>query len=298
MTFKSGFIALIGRPNAGKSTLLNAILQTKVAIMSNKPQTTRNIIQGIKTTDTAQFIFIDTPGIHKPKSELGRQMSKSAFRSAFGVDVIYFLADASAPHGHGDHFILERLNEMETPVFLLLNKIDLLSKEELILCLTQWQAIYPFAEIIPISAKKENNLDTLLSVTETYLQEGVKYYPDEQITDHGDRFMMGELIREKVLHLTREEIPHSIAVMVDELKIKKESIQLHATIYVERDSQKGIVIGKQGAMLKEIGSRAREEMEAMFGKYVFVELFVRVEKDWRNRERMLQQLGYQDEELS
>lgn len=296
MSFKSGFIALIGRPNAGKSTLLNAILQTKVAIMSNKPQTTRNIIQGIKTTETAQFVFIDTPGIHKPKSELGKQMSKSALSSAFGVDVVYFLADASAPYGKGDEFILNHLKEMDVPVFLLLNKIDLLRKEELILALNQWQEVYPFAELIPISAKKEDNIHTLLSVTESYLKEGVKYYPDDQVSDHSDRFMMGELVREKVLHLTSEEVPHSVAVVVDELKWKKESIVLHATIYVERDSQKGIIIGKQGAMLKEIGTRAREEMETMFGKRVYLELFVRVEKDWRNRERILRRLGYQDED--
>ena len=296
MSFKSGFIALIGRPNAGKSTLLNAILQTKVAIMSNKPQTTRNVIQGIKTTEHAQYIFIDTPGIHKPKHELGRQMSKSALNSAFGVDVVYFLADASKPYGRGDAFILENLKQMQIPVFLLLNKIDLLTKEELILALQSWQEVYEFSEIIPLSARKEDNLATLLQVTDQYLKEGTKYYPDDTISDHSDRFMIGELIREKVLHLTSEEIPHSVAVIIDELKWKKESIAIHATIYVERDSQKGIIIGKQGSLLKEVGTKAREEMEAMFGKKVYLELFVRVEKDWRNRQRILQRLGYSDED--
>ncbi len=296
MSFKSGFIALIGRPNAGKSTLLNAILQTKVAIMSNKPQTTRNVIQGIKTTEHAQYIFIDTPGIHKPKHELGRQMSKSALNSAFGVDVVYFLADASKPYGRGDAFILESLKQMQIPVFLLLNKIDLLTKEELILALQSWQEVYEFSEIIPLSARKEDNLATLLQVTDQYLKEGTKYYPDDTISDHSDRFMIGELIREKVLHLTSEEIPHSVAVIIDELKWKKESIAIHATIYVERDSQKGIIIGKQGSLLKEVGTKAREEMEAMFGKKVYLELFVRVEKDWRNRQRILQRLGYSDED--
>lgn len=296
MSFKSGFIALIGRPNAGKSTLLNAIMQTKVAIMSNKPQTTRNVIQGIKTTEHAQYIFIDTPGIHKPKHELGRQMSRSALNSAFGVDVVYFLADASKPYGRGDAFILDNLKQMQVPVFLLLNKIDLLTKEELILALQSWQDVYEFQEIIPLSARKENNIETLLQVTDQYLKEGTKYYPDDTISDHSDRFMIGELIREKVLHLTSEEIPHSVAVIIDELKWKKESIAIHATIYVERDSQKGIIIGKQGSLLKEVGTKAREEMETMFGKKVYLELFVRVEKDWRNRQRILQRLGYNDED--
>lgn len=292
MSFKSGFIALIGRPNAGKSTLLNAILQEKVAIMSNKPQTTRDVVHGILTVEDAQFIFIDTPGVHKPQHELGRQMSRSAMNSAFGTDVIYFMANAQQPYGRGDEFILNGLKDMDTPVFLLLNKIDLLSKEELIKCLNNWQEKFPFAEIIPISAKKEKNLDALLNVTKSYLKEGEMYYPKGQITDHSDRFMIAELIREKVLILTNEEVPHSVFVRIDKCDFQKTKVVIHASIVVDRDSQKGIIIGKQGSMLKNIGTMARDEMETLLGKKVYLDLFVRVEKDWRNKNRTLKELGY------
>lgn len=294
MSFKSGFITLIGRPNAGKSTLLNALLHEKVAIMSSKPQTTRDVVQGILSDEEAQLVFIDTPGVHKPQHELGRQMSRAALSSAYGVDVIYFLADGTSPYGRGDEFILNNIKEYGVPVFLLLTKIDLLSKEELLATLTKWQDVYEFAEIIPISAKKENNLDTLIKVTKGYLKEGEPFYPIGQITDHSERFMCGEMIREKVLQLTEEEVPHSVFVVIDEMKFDRNKCSIHASIVVERDSQKGIIIGKGGAMLKEIGLRARQDIEQMLGKKVYLELFVRVEKDWRNKNRTLTELGYME----
>ena len=294
MSTKSGFITLLGRPNAGKSTLLNALLKEKVAIMSNKPQTTRDVIQGILTKGDTQFIFIDTPGVHKPQHELGRQMSKAALSSAYGVDVIYFLADATSPYGRGDEFILNNIKDYGVPVFLLLTKLDLLTKEELLNTVATWQDRFDFTEIIPISAKKSNNLDTLLKVTEEYLKEGAWFYPEGQITDHSERFMVGEMIREKVLLLTEEEVPHSVFVAVDEMKFSRSKCSIHASIVVDRDSQKGIIIGKGGAMLKKIGALSREDIEAMLGVSVYLELHVRVEKDWRNRERTLVELGYME----
>lgn len=296
MSYKSGFIALIGRPNAGKSTLINSILNEKIAIMSSKPQTTRDVVQGILTTEDAQYIFIDTPGVHKPQHELGRQMSKSALNSAYGVDVILFMADATKEYGRGDEFILENIKSYNTPVFLLLNKIDLLSKEELIACLTKWQEVFNFAEIIPLSAKKNDNIETLLSVIKGYLKEGEKFYPEGQITDHSERFMIGELVREKVLLLTNEEVPHSVFVRVDDMKFERKKVHIHASIVVDRDSQKGIIIGKGGSMLKKIGELSRIDMEEMFGMKVFLELFVRVEKDWRNKNKTLTELGYLNKE--
>lgn len=294
MSFKSGFITLIGRPNAGKSTLLNALLHEKVAIMSSKPQTTRDVVQGILTDDEAQIVFIDTPGVHKPQHELGRQMSKAAINSAYGVDVIYFLADATSPYGRGDEFILRNIKDFGAPVFLLLTKIDLLNKEELLDVLLKWQNVFEFAEIIPISAKKEDNLETLLKVTKGYLKEGEMFYPSGQITDHSEKFMCGEMIREKVLQLTNEEVPHSVFVVIDEMKFDRNKCSIHASIVVERDSQKGIIIGKGGSMLKQIGLLARQDIEAMLGKKVYLELFVRVEKDWRNKNRTLTELGYME----
>lgn len=294
MSFKSGFITLIGRPNAGKSTLLNALLHEKVAIMSSKPQTTRDVVQGILTDEEAQLVFIDTPGVHKPQHELGRQMSRAAINSAYGVDVIYFLADATKEYGRGDEFILNNIKDFGAPVFLLLTKIDLMPKDKLLDTLMKWQSVFEFAEIIPISAKMEDNLDTLISVTKGYLKEGELFYPEGQITDHSEKFMCGEMIREKVLQLTEEEVPHSVFVVIDEMKFDRSKCHIHASIVVERDSQKGIIIGKGGSMLKQIGLLARQDIEAMLGKKVYLELFVRVEKDWRNKNRTLTELGYME----
>lgn len=289
---KSGFVALLGRPNAGKSTLLNALLGQKVAIVSDKPQTTRNAIRGILSEQDSQIIFIDTPGIHKPHHQLGQHMNKEAMAHASGVDVVYLLVDASQEFGGGDEFMLEKLQQLNLPTFLIVNKVDLLSKEQLLKLLLAYQKRYNFKEIIPISALKQENLDRLLMVTKQYLPEGVKYYPDDVVCDYPEQFIICELIREKLLMLTKEEIPHSLAVVLDKIKKHREVLYINATILVDRDSQKGMVIGKQGALLKQVGTLARGELETILGSKVFLELYVRVEKDWRNRRAKLLQLGY------
>ena len=294
---KSGFVALIGRPNAGKSTLLNALVQQKVAIISPKPQTTRNSIRAIRTDADSQIIFVDTPGIHKPKHELGTQMNKEAYSAASGVDLIYDLVDGSVPFGSGDEFVLNTLRQMHLPVYLILNKIDLLEKEQLIDLLLAWQRRMDFKEIIPISAKTQNNLDQLIEVTKNDLTDGVQYYPADQICDYPEQFIMAEIIREKVLLLTEEEVPHSVAVVIERIRKNREHLIINAMILVERDSQKGIIIGKQGRMIKQIGTLAREELQGLLGEPIFLELFVRVEKDWRNKKAKLQQLGYIQTEL-
>lgn len=294
---KSGFVALIGRPNAGKSTLLNALVQQKVAIISPKPQTTRNSIRAIRTDADSQIIFVDTPGIHKPKHELGTQMNKEAYSAASGVDLIYYLVDGSVPFGSGDEFVLNTLRQMHLPVYLILNKIDLLEKEQLIDLLLAWQRRMDFKEIIPISAKTQNNLDQLIEVTKNDLTDGVQYYPADQICDYPEQFIMAEIIREKVLLLTEEEVPHSVAVVIERIRKNRDHLIINAMILVERDSQKGIIIGKQGRMIKQIGTLAREELQGLLGEPIFLELFVRVEKDWRNKKAKLQQLGYIQTEL-
>ena len=295
---KSGFVALIGRPNAGKSTLLNALVQQKVAIISPKPQTTRNSIRAIRTDADSQIIFVDTPGIHKPKHELGTQMNKEAYSAASGVDLIYYLVDGSVPFGSGDEFVLNTLRQMHLPVYLILNKIDLLEKEQLIDLLLAWQQRMDFKEIIPISAKTQNNLDQLIEVTKNDLTDGVQYYPADQVCDYPEQFIMAEIIREKVLLLTEEEVPHSVAVVIERIRKNREHLIINAMILVERDSQKGIIIGKQGRMIKQIGTLAREELQGLLGEPIFLELFVRVEKDWRNKKAKLQQLGYIQTELA
>ena len=294
---KSGFVALIGRPNAGKSTLLNALVQQKVAIISPKPQTTRNSIRAIRTDADSQIIFVDTPGIHKPKHELGTQMNKEAYSAASGVDLIYYLVDGSVPFGSGDEFVLNTLRQMPLPVYLILNNIDLLEKEQLIDLLLAWQQRMDFKEISPISAKTQNNLDQLIEVTKNDLTDGVQYYPADQVCDYPEQFIMAEIIREKVLLLTEEEVPHSVAVVIERIRKNREHLIINAMILVERDSQKGIIIGKQGRMIKQIGTLAREELQGLLGEPIFLELFVRVEKDWRNKKAKLQQLGYIQTEL-
>ena len=294
---KSGFVALIGRPNAGKSTLLNALVQQKVAIISPKPQTTRNSIRAIRTDADSQIIFVDTPGIHKPKHELGTQMNKEAYSAASGVDLIYYLVDGSVPFGSGDEFVLNTLRQMHLPVYLILNKIDLLEKEQLIDLLLAWQQRMDFKEIIPISAKTQNNLDQLIEATKNDLTDGVQYYPADQVCDYPEQFIMAEIIREKVLLLTEEEVPHSVAVVIERIRKNREHLIINAMILVERDSQKGIIIGKQGRMIKQIGTLAREELQGLLGEPIFLELFVRVEKDWRNKKAKLLQLGYIQTEL-
>lgn len=296
--YKSGFISIIGRPNVGKSTFLNHVIGQKIAIMSDKPQTTRNKVQGVYTTDDAQMIFIDTPGIHKPKHKLGDFMMKIAQNTLKEVDVILFMINVEEGLGKGDHFIIEKLKGVKTPVFLILNKIDQIHPDALLPMIQQYNDLFPFAATVPISALEGNNVDNLLQLLKDQLPEGPQFYPADQITDHPERFIVSELIREKVLHLTREEIPHSIAVVIDKMERKQEKdlIDVIATIIVERDSQKGIVIGKQGSMLKEVGKRSRVDIENLLGSKVYLELWVKVQKDWRNRSSTLRDFGFSDDE--
>lgn len=290
---RSGFVAIVGRPNVGKSTLLNQIVGQKIAIMSDKPQTTRNKIQGVYTGDGVQIVFLDTPGIHKPNSRLGEHMVKSATDALKEVDAVLFLVDASAGPGGGDRYIIEQLSSVRTPVILGLNKIDLVHPEALLPLIAQYKDLYSFAEIIPFSAKLGNNVSTLLEQFVRYLPEGPQYYPDDQVTDRPEQFVCAELIREQILRLTREEIPHSVAVTIEDMNVRENGIvDISALIYVERDSQKPIVIGKNGALLKRIGEEARKEMERLLGSKIFLTLWVKVKKDWRNSDRVLSDLGF------
>ncbi|MBE1443271.1 GTPase Era [Paenibacillus sp. OAS669] len=294
--FKSGFVAIIGRPNVGKSTLMNHVIGQKIAIMSDKPQTTRNKIHGVYTTNDSQIVFLDTPGIHKPQSKLGDYMMKIAESSLSEVDAVLFLIDVVEGIGGGDRFIIENLKRIKTPVILVMNKIDQVQPEELLPVITEYKDLYPFAEIVPISAKQGNNVNTLLEQIVKYLPEGPQYYPADQVTDHPEQFVCAELIREKILHLTREEVPHSIAVAIEDMKVEENGVvHISAVIYVERDSQKGIIIGKKGALLKEVGQKARQDIEALLGSKTFLELWVKVKKDWRNQERVLRDLGFRNE---
>lgn len=295
--YKSGFVSIIGRPNVGKSTFLNRIIGQKIAIMSDKPQTTRNKIQGVYTENDAQVIFIDTPGIHKPKHKLGEFMVKMAQTTLKEVDIVLFMVNAVEGFGRGEEFIIEKLKETKQPVFLVINKIDQLHPEQLLELIDQYRKLHEFAEIVPISALDGNNVDALIGTIKKYLPEGPQYYPENQVTDHPERFIIAELIREKVLHLTREEVPHSVAVVIDAIQ-KREggAVYINATIVVERASQKGIIIGKQGKMLKEVGKRARFDIEALLGSKVFLEVWVKVQKDWRNKMSQLRDLGFREDE--
>lgn len=293
--FRSGFVAIIGRPNVGKSTLMNTILGQKIAIMSNKPQTTRNKIQGVYTTNSGQVIFVDTPGIHKPKNKLGDFMVNVASRTLKEVDLILFVVDVKEGLGAGDQWIMDHLEGVKTPVFLILNKIDLVHPEELLPIIEQYNARFSFSEIIPVSASQGNNVTHMLEQIMSYLPEGPQYYPTDQITDHPERFVVAELIREKILDLTDEEIPHSIAVEIEEMKERNnDTVYISAVIYTERDSQKKILIGKKGEMLKNIGSKARRDIEALLGSKAFLDLWIKVKKDWRNQARQLRNFGYRE----
>jgi GTP-binding protein Era len=296
--FRSGFVALIGRPNVGKSTLMNHVVGQKVAIMSDKPQTTRNKIRGVYTSDRGQIIFLDTPGIHKPHSKLGELLVRTAKNALEEVDLVLFLIDAAEGYGPGDRFIMENLKGLKTPIFLVVNKIDQVQPDQLLPLIDQYRNQFAFAEVVPVSALQGNNTGTLIELIFQYLPEGPQYYPSDQVTDHPERFIMGELIREKVLELTREEVPHSVAVVVEEIKKRenKDLIDVRATIYTERPSQKGILIGKKGSLLKEVGKRARIEMERLLGTQIFLELWVKVKKDWRDEEYLLRQFGYTEED--
>lgn len=294
---KSGFVAIVGRPNVGKSTLLNRIVGQKIAIMSDKAQTTRNKIQGVYTTDQAQLIFIDTPGIHKPKHRLGDFMVETAYSALREVDAVLFMIAADEKRGRGDDFIIERLKNVDSPVYLIINKIDKVHPDELFGIIDDYRQQLDFKEIIPISATEGNNFETLMTTLVDQMPEGPQYFPDDQITDHPEYFIVSELIREKVLLLTRDEVPHSVAVVVDSMKRNEnDKVHIQATIIVERDSQKGIIIGKGGKMLKDIGTKARREIELLLGDKVFLELWVKVQKDWRDKQTYLTDYGYKKED--
>ncbi|RXA63447.1 GTPase Era [Enterococcus casseliflavus] len=296
-THKSGFVAIVGRPNVGKSTLLNRVVGQKIAIMSDKAQTTRNKIQGVYTTDDAQLIFIDTPGIHKPKHRLGDFMVETAYSALREVDMTLFMISADQKRGKGDDFIIERLRQSQTPVFLVINKIDKVHPDALLAIIEDYSSQMDFAEIVPISATEGNNFETLMKLLIDEMQEGPQYFPEDQITDHPEYFIVSELVREKVLLLTRDEVPHSVAVVVDSMKRDhNDKVHIQATIIVERDSQKGIIIGKGGKMLKQIGTKARLDIEHLLDDKVFLELWVKVQKDWRDKQTFLTDYGYRKDE--
>ncbi len=290
--FRSGYVALIGRPNVGKSTLLNTVLGEKVAIVTPKPQTTRNRITGIKTLPDAQIIFIDTPGIHKPRQKLGEAMNRVAYESLEEVDIVLLMVEPEAP-GSGDLFVLERIKPVDKPVFLLINKVDIVKKPEVLPIIEAYSKLHPFREIIPLSALKRNGIDELIGTIIKYLPEGPKLYPNDIVTDQMERFMASEIIREKVIEATMEEVPYSAAVEVEEWSEREDGVVfIRANIYIEREGQKGIIIGKQGLRLKSIGSKARHDIESLLGTRVFLELWIKIRKDWRSDERILRELGF------
>jgi GTPase len=288
--FKSGFISIVGRPNVGKSTLLNALLGEKIAIISDKPQTTRNRILGIVTLPSAQMVFMDTPGIHKPMHRMNEVMVKTALATYNEVDVVLMMVEATEKPGGGDRFIIESLANVRKPVFLLINKADLVKKEALLPLMQEYSRLYAFAEIIPVSALK-GDLGGLVEAILKRLPRGPKYFPDDQLTDQPERFVVSEIIREKVFELTKDEIPYSTAVIIEDMKEEPDITRITATIYVERDSQKGILIGKGGAMLKKIGTLARLDAEKLLGVKIFMTLWVKVKKGWRESDAMLRNIG-------
>lgn len=292
--FLSGFVAIIGRPNVGKSTLLNRILGQKIAITSNKPQTTRNRILGIHNFPGGQTLFVDTPGIHKAKGKLNRFMVDQAIGACSDVDLILFLVEANDTPGGGDEYILKLLDQSSVPVFLIINKIDLVKPPQLLHLIQQYAERFKFAEVVPISAKGGDGVPEMLQAVKPFLTEGPQYYPDDMLTDQPERFIVAEMVREKIMRCTSEEIPYGVGVRVDsfEEKTDKNLVVIHATIHVERDSHKKIIVGKGGLMIRTVGQEARKDIERLLGTRVFLELFVRVDKDWSQNERMLRELGY------
>jgi len=292
--YKSGFVAVIGRPNVGKSTLMNNMIGQKVAIMSDKPQTTRNKIMGVLTQEDAQILFIDTPGIHKPKHKLGEYMMREAEGSLREVEVILFVVDATEELGPGERYILDNLGGIRTPVILTVNKIDKIDKKKLLPIIEKYTSQFNFAAVVPISALDHTNFESLISEIKKYLEPGPQYYPEDMITDQPERLVIAELIREKVLHLTKEEIPHAILVDIEEITTRpNDDLYVRAVIYVERDSQKGIVIGAGGRLLKDIGRLARGDIENLLGSKVYLDLWVKVKKDWRNKANVLKNFGFE-----
>lgn len=291
---KSGFVSLVGRPNVGKSTLLNSIVGKKVAITSNKPQTTRNIIEGIYNDKDTQIVFVDTPGIHKPKYKLGKYLNKQAYYSINDVDIVVLLVDGSEELGKGDLYIIEKLKEINKPVILVINKIDKIKKEDILLKIAEYKDLYPFKEIVPLSALKKDNIKTLVDVLTKYLPDNIKYFDDDTYTNKQLEFLVSEIVREKVFNLTKEDVPHSVTCVVEQIKKEKNNYSINVAIIVDRDSLKKIIIGKQGNMIKEIGIEARKDLEELLENKVYLELFVKTIKDWRDKEKYLQEFGFKD----
>lgn len=291
---KSGFVSFVGRPNVGKSTLLNTIIGKKVAIATNKPQTTRNLIQGIYNDSDSQIVFVDTPGIHKPNNKLGSVLNRQAYYTFDEVDIVVLLVDGSEQLGTGDKFVIERLKEVKQPVILVINKIDKLSKEQIYLKIKEYSELYDFKEIIPLSAIKNSNVKELIKVLKEYLPVGEQMFDEELYTNSSERFMISEMIREKVFNLTEQEVPHSLTCVVEEMKFNRNSVSIIASIIVDRDSLKKIIIGARGSKIKQIGIEARKDIENLLGKKVFLELYVRTIEKWRDKEKYLMEFGYYD----
>lgn len=298
-TFHSGFVSLIGRPNVGKSTLMNLLIGEKISIISSKPQTTRNKIQTILTNDNMQVVFVDTPGIHKANSKLGDYMVKSAETSLNDVDIVLYLVEPYEKIKDSDKAIIERLQKVNTPVFLIINKMDTVDKPELLKVMENYSKLYNFAEIIPLSALKGKNYEILLETINKYLPEGPKYFPEDMITDQPEKQIVSEIIREKALYLLQDEIPHGIAVEITSMKLRKnkEIMDIDATIYCERETHKGIIIGKQGSMLKKIGSNARHDIQRFLGNQINLQIWIKVKKDWRDSDFLLKNFGYDSKNI-
>lgn len=292
---KSGFISLIGRPNVGKSTLLNAILGTKLAITSSKPQTTRDSLQGVYTEGDTQLVFIDTPGIHKPKTKLGRYINNEAYSNMIDTSLLAWVVDVTEPFGKGDEFVLEKIKEANLPTILILNKVDRIPREEVLPIISSYQEKYSFEHIIPVSAYKKENLNELIKVMKEYAKEEFWYYEEDDLTNKNMNYLITERIREKIFRLTDEEIPYSTAVIIEHMEKRKNATYIIANIIVDRDAVKKIIIGKHGSKIKEIGMKAREEIEELLGEKVFLELFVKTVKKWRDNEKYLTEFGYEKE---
>ena len=297
-TYRSGFVAIVGRPNVGKSTFMNRMIGEKIAIMSSKAQTTRNKIQGIYTDDNAQIVFVDTPGIHKPHNELDEYMDQAALSTFNEVDAILFMISGIDKKGPGDQYIMDQLKNVKKPVYLVVNKIDAIHPDDLLPMIEQYRHELDFKGVYPISALEGNNVPEMLKELEQTLPEGPQYYPEDQLTDHPEYFVIGELIREKILELTHEEVPHSVAVVVERMKDRvNDKLQIEANIIVERDGQKRIIIGQKGSIIKEIGIRSRREIEALLGEKVNLKLWVKIQKNWRDNNQYLREFGYNKKRL-
>lgn len=291
---KSGFVSFVGRPNVGKSTLLNSIIGKKIAITSDKPQTTRNAIQGIYHEENTQIVFIDTPGVHKPNHQLGRYLNQQVYYSMDDVDVIAMVVDGKKSFGKGDQFILDKIKEVKKPVILVINKIDQLTKEEILIKIAEYKDVYPFCEIVPLSALKKHNVKELIKTIKKYLTDNIPYYDKTELTNKPLTFMIAETVREKVFSLTKEEVPHSLTCIVEHMNQDKNRYHIQVSIIVDRDSLKKIVIGSRGSKIKEIGTRSRKELEILLGKKVYLELYVKTIKKWRDQEKYLQEFGFHD----